>query len=525
MKDDGVIMIGLDAFDPDLAAEMAAEGHLPTLARLFADAARCPVRNPYGLFVGALWVNFATALRPDRHGFHCWERLDIDSYRLEPTQPPGNRLPTFWQRLGEAGRKVATVDVPHAQASGQECGVHIAEWGVHDRHFGLNSQPPGKAAELAERFGFHPMLGSEPWKPREFAPDDEFARAGRLRTPPEEAAFVATLRAGIEVRGDLLSALLAEDEWDLFLGVFAESHCVGHHQWHLHDEAHPRFDPLVQQAVGGDPLLQVYKDIDAQLGRLLAAVPPAATMLVYLSHGMTAHHDGVHLLEEILTRLDAHYDGPARRPDTTIALSRLTSMLKPAVRRAAEAVGIPAFARAAVGRRLRGDLPALRARRRFFMEPNNFVYGGVRLNLRGREPHGRVNPAEADALLGRVAHDLLELVNEATGRPAVTRVERCDRHHRRSPTDTMPDLFVEWDRSGPIETVVSPKIGRLRDRYMGWRTGDHRPHGLLLARGPGIPVGKELPPIAVEDIGPSIACRLGVTLDGVDGRAAPWLAG
>ena len=36
-----------------------------------------------------------------------------------------------------------------------------------------------------------------------------------------------------------------------------------------------------------------------------------------------------------------------------------------------------------------------------FMEPNNFVHGGVRLNLAGREPQGCVQPNEVDAVLNR----------------------------------------------------------------------------------------------------------------------------
>jgi hypothetical protein len=60
--------------------------------------------------------------------------------------------------------------------------------------------------------------------------------------------------------------------------------------------------------------------------------------------------------------------------------------------------------------------------------------------------------------------------------------------------------------------------------YQGWRTGDHSPDGLLLARGPGLPAGTNLTPLAIEDIGPTVAARLGVTLNGVDGRPAEWFA-
>jgi len=87
----------------------------------------------------------------------------------------------------------------------------------------------------------------------------------------------------------------------------------------------------------------------------------------------------------------------------------------------------------------------------------------------------------------------------------------------------MPDLFVDWERTAPIETVWSPKTGLVHAPYTHWRTGDHRPDGLLLAIGAGVPRDTVLPCVDLEDIAPSIAARLGVGLEDVDGRPVPWL--
>ena len=46
-----------------------------------------------------------------------------------------------------------------------------------------------------------------------------------------------------------------------------------------------------------------------------------------------------------------------------------------------------------------------------------------------------------------------------------------------------------------------------------------------LAYSPDIPAGATLPTLAMEDIGASIAARLGVRLDDVDGTPANWLCG
>ena len=76
-----------------------------------------------------------------------------------------------------------------------------------------------------------------------------------------------------------------------------------------------------------------------------------------------------------------------------------------------------------------------------------------------------------DAVCEQLRKDLLALVNVVTGEPVVRRVERSDRWYGRSSTDTLPDLFIDWQRSALIETVWSPKIGLVHAPYTNWRVG------------------------------------------------------
>ena len=69
----------------------------------------------------------------------------------------------------------------------------------------------------------------------------------------------------------------------------------------------------------------------------------------------------------------------------------------------------------------------------------------------------------------------MALVNVDTGGPVITCVDKSSRWYRRSPEDTLPDLFLDWERSGLIETVWSPKTGIMHAPYGHWRSGDHRP--------------------------------------------------
>jgi len=88
----------------------------------------------------------------------------------------------------------------------------------------------------------------------------------------------------------------------------------------------------------------------------------------------------------------------------------------------------------------------------------------------------------------------------------------------------MPDLLFDWNAEALIESVRSPKIGLVEVPYDNWRSGDHRARSLMLAMGPGIEGGIDLPAMAMEDVPASLLARFGEDVSDLDGRPADWLA-
>lgn len=256
--------------------------------------------------------------------------------------------------------------------------------------------------------------------------------------------------------------------------------------------------------------------MDKALEDTWARLDESDTLLVLLSHGMGPHYDGTHLLPEILRRLDRSYRSTAARSLEGRTLGRAWSAM-PAWARAPARGTLASVLRSRLKRRdLRAprdyDTDDERRAQSFFMSPNNFVVGGVRINLLGREAQGRVRPGrDLDDLCQRLEADLLALVNVDTGTSVVDRVERADAYYQRESLDAMPDLFIEWNHDHPIETVWSPRFGMIQGAYTHWRTGDHRPGGLLLTRGPGTVPRAELGTVDVHRLGASIAAKLGVS--------------
>lgn len=526
MSNPRVVVLGLDSFDPRLATELAAAGRLPAIASLLREGAQAQTQNPYGLFVGALWPTLTTARSAEKVGYHSWLEVDPATYerRLNACEVQGD---PFWRSISDAGRRIAVLDVPHSRADGPVNGIEVTEWGCHDRHFGLRGSPAGIVEELTARHGLHPVLGIDPYSARHFAPDDEYARSGLVRTPAEDRELTEGLLAGIEAKRRLALDVLEREPWDLYVCVFGESHAAGHHLWHHHDPEHPRHDPAAAAELG-DPLGRIYEALDAAVADHLDRCGPETTFLLLLSHGMAAHHDATHLLEEVLRRLDEFEREGLRGGNPASVAKRAFLGLPASARRAARRPAAALTRRVAARRELvawwgeHADHDW--AGQRWFLAPNNTVYGGVRLNVRGREAAGMIEPgAEFDRACSALAQDLLELVNVDTGEPVVNSVSRTDEHYVRGAADALPDLLLDWNHDREVRTVWSAKAGLVHGAYDLWRTGDHRLEGLVLARGPGLTPGPK-PPLRSIDLGPSLAARLGVELGGVDGRPAAWLA-
>jgi hypothetical protein len=136
-------------------------------------------------------------------------------------------------------------------------------------------------------------------------------------------------------------------------------------------------------------------------------------------------------------------------------------------------------------------MPAMRYRAlwptmRAFALPS-FYDGRIRLNVRGREPAGVVDPADyastCDALedLLRACHD------PRTGAPLVASIERQDWSDAPRFGNTHADLTVAW--GGPACAVAHPALGIIGPVPFK-RTGGHTgPYGFAFVHSDGIEVG------------------------------------
>lgn len=511
------MFLGLDAMDPQLVDEMIRDGELPALAGLHAASARARFENEPGYFVGSVWPTLMTGVPVDEHGWATGTRFRPESY--DYVNHPLSATPV-WTRFSEGGRRVAVFDAPHVVADPKLNGVQICEWGCHDREYGTHSWPEGLIAEIDAVAGRHP-IGTRPTvKDPRHSPCDHVHREGELRSTDETRGLFADVIEAVACKERASLAVLDREQWDLYYCVVGEAHCGGHQLWHLHDPTHERYDGALAAELG-HPLRAVYRRIDSLVAAHLERLRPDDVAYVALSHGMQAHHDGTHILAELLQVLGDAFAGrpsPGRRS----GLARAgVAALPPAVGRAAMRLAGPV-----ASRYLSGRVPAeiaLRplAEQVFIPIDNNTVSAALRVNLRGREAAGRVPRPDLDAALDWLATRLRELVSVDDGRPVVKEVIKATDLYADQPDLGLADLIFEWDRSRPIGRVWSPFTGVVGRPYRGVRTGDHRSGGRLLARGARIRPGSTT--ITPLDVGPTLLAAAGLDPTGMKGQPVPAL--
>ena len=210
--------------------------------------------------------------------------------------------------------------------------------------------------------------------------------------------------------------------------------------------------------------------VDQAMDRVISSFPTGTDIIILSPSGMGPNNSRSHLLPGMLEAVLA--DTPQSRPEKSASsggsLWRIRSMV-PTSWRALIARAMPDRWANELAARL--ELRGIDwSRTQGFMLPNDDI-GYVRLNLRGRERDGVVEPDRADQTLDRIIAGLQTFENE-DGTRAIHRIDRiADLGLIGSATHLLPDLLVHWnDRLvSPLSGVRSSQFGRVASS--GWGTG------------------------------------------------------
>ncbi len=481
-------MIGLDAAEWTLIEPWMREGRLPALAELRRRGASIRLEPSADWMVGALWPSFFTGRGPEQFGMYHSLVWRPDQMRTERPAPSWMPIEPFWRALPSRGRRVIVVDVPLCYPPEPYPGIEVSGWATHELIQKPGSSPSTLLRQIRREFGVAPLR-------------TETSRRLNARSC---LAVTNQCRETARLVRDAAAALLHRHPWDLALICFSSLHRAGHLLW---DRTILEGQPAEAELERFDRALgEVYQEVDAAVGHLVDQAGPDTTVMAFSLHGMGPNTDRTCLLSEMLARIlrNRSSEGGSVRP---ARISDRLRRLVPEHWRARSKEHFPQWLkdRLTVHWRTPGSSWANTSAFVAFCDLDGFI----RINLRGREREGIVDPADFRALCDRIVDGLGTFRDGDTGEPLVALVDRGAeifgegpmRHH-------MPDLVVRWVETPAIahRTIVSDRHGWIPwptpGRHPAGRAGNHRRPGFLIAAG-GAFDGATLPPTArIIDLAP-----------------------
>ena len=496
-----ICVLQFDAASVAVVDRMLLAGRLPVLAGLIERGRRVALQTPAEHFAAGAFHTLYSGIELADHGLFYPFQWDAAAQRARyMTAFPAP--PAVWERLARANRRTLAIDPYESRPPRDPKGTYVCGWGFRDRVVLPRwSLPAAAGAALAKRHGAGPHATEIFGRPtvREL-----LALREKLVAAPERVATAA------------LELLERGDPYDLTWLTFSAAHLAGHQFWDLSQLAEE--PPGRERALLQSALEDVYAAVDAAFGRVLAKLPGDTDVLVASAVGMDVNTSRADLLAQMLAAVLRGGPLPADGGGAG-AIWRLRA-------------AIPARARGAIARAL-PDRVALELTARLELRGIDWAQtaafchpadnqGYIRLNLRGRERDGIVDPAQAEELLAAIATGLATF-RDPDGAPAVASVDRVREHHDGARAGQLPDLVVQWSPrpATTLAGVHSEALGDVLRRGTGsGRSGNHTPGDAWAVVVPGghAPAPSNGRDPRLVDVAATVAAVCGVDRQGLAGE-------
>jgi predicted AlkP superfamily phosphohydrolase/phosphomutase len=435
------------------------------------------------------WTSCTTGCNEGKHGIFMPLVRRADNFSMKAMDSTDIRVKTVWEILSERGHRSVVINDPCSFPPQRIDGWVVAGMTTPESSAAW-THPPELKAEILARFPDYVV---------------DVNLFGKSR-----AQILEQLVISAQQRLEVSLYLMASREWDLFWVTFTEPDRVQHRFWADQQTDHPHHRPEFPSAVD-----DMYRQMDASVARLIDAAPEATQVFLVSDHGFAPFYCQFDMTGWLIAR------------GYTVQLGGRAGLKRTLAR-----VGLLDTATAAYRR-----LQRLRQREarhgielmRESAESSSSQYsttdwsktrayatldGGVRINVRGREPHGIVERAEASELIARLQRELAEQTFPNCER-VFDGVYRAEEVFTGPATGWGPDLVVPVRQDAYRGPVRGHRF--LNDRHRN--SGEHSRFGVFVAWGPGIEAGARVVTPSLIDIAPTVLYSLGEPpTEEMDGR-------
>ena len=444
-----VAIIGLDCVPPELVFERWAD-ELPTFTRLRSEGMFGKLRSITPPITVPAWMCMMTGKSPGALGIYGFRnRIDhsYDGFRVVTSS--SFREPALWDLLGQVGKSSIVVGVPPSYPPKPLRGCMVSCLLTPDTSV-VYTQPPELKNEIEG------AVGSYLFDVEDFRTDDRNGLLKRLYQLTEQ-------------RFALMTHLVSSKSWDFLAFVEMGPDRLHHGLWDCFDSGHRNYEPGNCWEASG---LEYYRFLDQKLADFLGLFDDQTHIFIVSDHGAKRMDGGICVNEWLR---EEGYLTLLEPPATAVRLSP-------------EMVKWPETMAWGEGG----------------------YYGRVFLNVRGREPHGVVEPGDYE-LLRTELKEKLEGLGDEEGNPIGTKVYRPEELYPEV-HGIAPDLIVlfgdlYWRSVG---SVGSGDVWT-HTNDTGPDAANHAEDGIFLYAGPAVKChGEERFGLRLLDIAPTVLRLFGL---------------
>lgn len=484
---DKLLVVGLDGATFDLIRPLVEEQKLPTFARLLHTGAAGVLRSTIPALTPPAWVSSVTGVNPGKHAIFDF-LIDQKSQRARPASSLDWRAESLWHTLNRAGRRVGVLNFPVTFPPFPISGFMVS-----------GMLTPGDSDDYV-----HPPEALS-WLKKELGSYRVGVDEGNLIFH-RRAAFLRDLEEITDLHTEAALRLARQYQVDVLYVIFDGADRLQHYYWH---EWSGRTGATRD---GVSAIERHYQHLDRVLQRLMTEFDADRTA-VYSDHGFGELKVTVHIDRWLVSEGYARLAHPATdgTPEEERSLAERAAYrlgVGPALKRVVPRSIKRMLARSETSSAPKYDWSNTRA---YFASQAS---QSIRINLKGREPEGIVEPGAAYQELCRT------LIADVAGlRDPVSGLKVFDSIHDRNEIFSGPWL----EEADDLILVARPGhyliggdhpdlFGLPGSRNFRW-TGCHRREGLFILSGPGIAPGGIDLAADITDIAPTLLYWLGLEID------------
>lgn len=456
------VLLGLDGATFAVLGPLMQEGVMPFLSEFVASGASGELQSVIPALTPPAWTSLTTGRSPGGHGifdFFCKESPDSHNIRIATAKDI--HAETIWSIADRHGLRTIALNFPLMFPPPRIRGYVVPGW-MPWRQIRLGCHP----ADLYDRLKKLPGFNAQELA-MDITPDAKPIQGVR---PGEYEEWVVVHIRRERQWATILRTLMQEDPCELTAIVFDGVDRIQHLCWRYIAPADgetlsPEGERIRQRC------LEYFRELDRLLADVVGLAGPEATVVVASDHGF-GPQTGTFFANAWLERQGhlAWAGQGAPRADRP------------------EALGIEQLARHVY-------LLDWEKTRAYAPTPSS---NGIHIVRRGPEHPGGVADDEYEGFRARLAQELREARDPATGKAIVSRVWTRDEVFEGPYKSLAPDLTLDLADGGLISILASdvPFMSRTET------SGTHRRNGVFMARGPGIARGVRLSGVSILDVPP-----------------------